>query len=167
MSFHSPELDWYWRGDPEWLAWHWGWAEWKLKKLIGDLYTGPFVHVHLWRSKNLEIFIRISTHLMPVSKPSFQGCWGFGGIFIGSYYLIIESVLETGNSPPRGHTHNILINSFNIWMVMMILFLRKCNLFVWGQVCRFLYHDEQRCWSHKIWRTLWYDLALDLDLDKI
>ena len=22
MSFHSPELDWHWRGDPEWLAWH-------------------------------------------------------------------------------------------------------------------------------------------------
>ena len=36
MISHGPELHWYCRRDPELLAWHWCWAEWKMKKLPAE-----------------------------------------------------------------------------------------------------------------------------------
>ena len=32
-SMLGPFLHWYCRSDPEWLAWHWGWNDWKSQKV--------------------------------------------------------------------------------------------------------------------------------------
>ena len=32
MIYHGPELHWYYRSDPKWLAWHWRWS-WNDRKV--------------------------------------------------------------------------------------------------------------------------------------